>query len=233
METSEKKSVKLLPEFTKGIFRENQIFVSLLGLCPALAITKTVGNALGMGLATLIVLVLSNIVISSIRKIVPKEIRIPVFIVVIATFVTMIEMLLKAYIPNLSDSLGIFISLIVVNCIILGRAEAFASKNKVLPSIMDGIGMALGYTLALVVISLVREFLGTGSVTVWEYFKNGETVKIGFTINPKNKLQIFSNFWLSAPGAFIALGMILGIIIAIQNRLKLRPRKEKKHANAN
>ena len=151
----------LLREFTKGIFWENPIFVIALGLCPALAVSVSLENALGMGLAATFVLVCSNFIISGIRNIVPSQIRIPCFIVVIASFVTIVELLMAAFSPQLARQLGIFVPLIVVNCIILGRAESFASKNKIMPSILDGLGMGLGFTLALSFVAVIRELLGS------------------------------------------------------------------------
>ncbi|HOR18084.1 MAG TPA: electron transport complex subunit E [Bacilli bacterium] len=201
-----------LQNFTKGILKENPILVSVLGLCPTLAITKSVENAIGMGIAILFVLVFSNFIISLIRNIVPNEIRIPMFIVVIATLVTLVEMLMAAFLPALHESLGIFIPLIVVNCIILGRAEAYASKNKPLDSIIDGAGMAIGYTLVLIIISIIREFLASGTITIW-----GD---LQLTVNPEQSAQIFTSFFVSPPGAFIILGLLLGIVAAIRNHKK-------------
>ncbi|HOE07034.1 MAG TPA: electron transport complex subunit E [Bacilli bacterium] len=201
-----------LENFTKGILKENPILVSVLGLCPTLAITKSVENAIGMGIAILFVLVFSNFIISLIRNIVPNEIRIPMFIVVIATLVTLVEMLMAAFLPALHESLGIFIPLIVVNCIILGRAEAYASKNKPLDSIIDGAGMAIGYTLVLIIISIIREFLASGTITFW-----GD---LQLTVNPEQSAQIFTSFFVSPPGAFIILGLLLGIVAAIRNHKK-------------
>ncbi|HCP14714.1 MAG TPA: electron transport complex subunit RsxE [Peptococcaceae bacterium] len=155
--------MKLGKEFTKGIIAENPLFVQVLGTCPSLAVTTSVNNALGMGVAFTAVLVCSNLVISLLRKAVPSDIRIPSYIVVIASFVTMIEMIMNAFAPALYASLGIFIPLIVVNCVILGRAEAFAGKNPALPSIADGLGMGVGYTLAIVAIASIREVLGAGT----------------------------------------------------------------------
>ena len=153
--------MKQLSNFMKGIYKENPIVFSTLGLCPALAITTKLQNALGMGIAFIFVITMSNVVISLIRNIVPKDLRIPTYIVIIASFVTIIEMLLNAYLPEVSKSLGLFLSLIVVNCIILGRAESFASKNNVISSLIDGLGMGIGYTLALAIISIIREVLGS------------------------------------------------------------------------
>lgn len=204
---------------TKGIFKENPLIMALLGLCPALAITTSLENAIGMGMAVLIVLVCSNFIVSLIRKIVPSEIRIPVYIVIIATFVTMVDMLLAAFIPALSSSLGLFIPLIVVNCIILGRAEAFASNNGPIRSIIDGVGMAIGYTAGLVIIASIRELLGKGTLTLWTIYGGAEPHPIRLNLNPASgKLPIFSDFFTSPAGAFIVLGVILAVIAALKNR---------------
>ncbi|MDD3171744.1 MAG: electron transport complex subunit E [Bacilli bacterium] len=199
-----------IQNFTKGLIKENPILVSILGTCPTLAITTSVENAIGMGAAVLFVLTFSNLIISLIKDIVPNEIRIPVFIVVIATLVTLVDMLMAAFFPELHASLGIFIPLIVVNCIILGRAEAFASKNKPLDSILDAIGMSIGYAVVLIIISFFREFFGTGAITIWG------NLKINF--NPENTAQIFTSFFTSPAGAFIVFGLLLGIVTAFRNR---------------
>ena len=157
-----------LYEFTKGIIKQNPTLVTLLGMCPTLAVTTMAKNGIGMGLATTFVLVCSNFVISLLKNVIPKAVRLPCFIVIIAGFVTLIEFLMKGYIPELYSALGVFLSLITVNCIILGRAEAFASKNKIFPSILDGLGMGLGFTLSLFTMGSIREILGTGS---WFGFK--------------------------------------------------------------
>ena len=159
--------MKQIQNFKKGIFTENPLFVTMLGLCPALAITTKLENALGMGIAFTFVLTLSNIFVSLIKNIVPDELRIPIFIIIIATFVTIIEMLLNAFLPSISKNLGLFLPLIVVNCIILGRAESFASKHNVFSSILDALGMGIGYTFALSIVSIIREMLGKGTITVW------------------------------------------------------------------
>lgn len=159
----------------KGLLKENPIFVLALGLCPALAVSTTVNNALGMSAATVVVLIGSNIVISLLRKHIPDEIHIPAYIVIIATFVTLVDMSMQAYLPALSKSLGIFIPLIVVNCIILGRAEAFASKNTVGASVLDAVAMGLGFTVGLTAIALVREVLGAGTITI---FPDGGVISI-------------------------------------------------------
>jgi electron transport complex protein RnfE len=184
-----------LDELTKGVVRTNPIFVLLLGLCPALATSSAMKTALAMGLAATFVLVGSNVVISIIRNAIPKGVRIPCYIVVIATFVTIADLFLKAYAPDVSEEIGIFIPLIVVNCIILGRAEAFASKNNVGSSLLDGVGMGIGFTLALLLLASIRELLGSGKL--W-----GVEVLKGY--NPVAVLA-------SAPGAFLLLGLLLGL----------------------
>ncbi|HEY8395273.1 MAG TPA: electron transport complex subunit RsxE [Bacilli bacterium] len=194
-----------------GIWKENPILVSLLGLCSTLAITLSIENALGMGIAFTFVLIMSNVIISLIRKIVPNEIRIPVYIVVVATLVVIVEMLMSAFVPALYSSLGIFIPLIVVNCIILGRAEAFASKNGVFDSLLDAIGMSIGYTAVLVVLSLIREFLAFGSITVWGNLK----VSMG-----ENPGIFFTKFFSNPPSAFILLGVFIGLANIINSHRK-------------
>ena len=193
-----------------GIVSDNPIFVQVLGMCPTLAVTSSAINGVGMGLSTTVVLVGSNMVISMLRKIIPAKVRIPAFIVVIATFVTIIDLLLQGFIPSLYSSLGLFIPLIVVNCIVLGRAEAYASKNGVLPSIFDGLGMGLGFTVALLILGSIREILGAGQI-------------FGITILPLVIYQPITIFLL-APGAFIALGVML----AVYNYIIARKKKEAK-----
>ena len=192
-------------EITKGIFKESPIFVQLLGMCPTLAVTTSVVNGLGMGLSATVVLVASNMAISLIRNFIPNKIRIASYIVVIAGFVSMIEMLLKAYLPAVSKSLGLFIPLIVVNCIILARAEAFASQNTVGKSAADGLGMGLGFTLALVIISTIREILGNGTFFGMPVF--------GSSFQPATMLIL-------PPGAFIVLGLLIGLINLISSKKK-------------
>lgn len=194
-----------------GILYNNPTFVQLIGMCPTLATTTSLVNGFGMGLSVTAVLVGSNAVISLIKKLVPSKIRIASYVVVISGFVTLIEMLLKAYVPALADALGVFIPLIVVNCLILARAEAFASKNAVLPSVTDGLGMGLGFTLALSVLGAIREILGSGSICGLQFIPSDYNILI---------------FVLPA-GAFITLGVLLGIINAV--RLK----KEEKGGSAN
>lgn len=188
-------------EFTKGLIKENPTLVGLLGMCPTLAITTTAKNGIGMGLATTFVLVCSNIAISLLKKVIPKSVKLPCYIVIIAGFVTLIELLMKGYLPELHKNLGTFLSLITVNCIILGRAEIFASKNKVIPSALDGLGMGLGFTLSLTLMSSIREIMGTGS---WFGLKIPE-------------FQTMTIFILPAGGFFV-----LGCIIAAVNKLANR-----------
>ena len=194
-----------IKELTKGLIKENPTFVQLLGMCPTLAVTTSVSNGLGMGLSATAVLVASNIVISLLRKFIPQKIRIASYIVVIAGFVSIVEMLLKAYLPDLSKTLGLFIPLIVVNCIILARAEAFAAKNGVIDSALDGLGMGLGFTIALLIVSTVREILGNGTFFGINLFGEG--------FQPATMLIL-------PPGAFIVLGIILGIINLISAKKK-------------
>ncbi|MDY0152915.1 MAG: electron transport complex subunit E, partial [Candidatus Cloacimonas sp.] len=189
--------MSFVSELTKGIIKENPIFVIVLGMCPTLATSTSVENALGMGFAATFVLVCSNIFISLIKNITPDKIRIPVYVVVIASFVSIVDMSMAAYVPALHKSLGIFIPLIVVNCIILGRAEAFANKNSVLNSIADGIGMGAGFTLALTVVATFREILGNGT---WLNFKVMPTTYEPMLIT------------LLAPGAFITLGLLMAVM---------------------
>ena len=190
-----------ISNLTRGIIRENPIFVMLLGMCPTLGVSTSAINGLGMGMATMFVLMLSNMAISSVKKVIPDIIRIPSFIVIIASFVTILEMLMQAYLPILYGALGIYIPLIVVNCIILGRAEAFASKNTIWQSLLGAIGMGIGFTLALTILGAIREILGNGSIFGWSF--------IGETGNP---ILLF----IMPPGAFLALA---GIIVVV-NKLR-------------
>ncbi len=193
------KNIKIL---FNGIIKDNPVFVLLLGMCPALATTSSAINGMSMGLATMFVLVCSNIVISLLKNLIPDLVRIPAFIVVIATFVTIVEMMMNAFLPALADSLGIFIPLIVVNCIVLGRAEAFAAKNNVLSSLFDGLGIGLGFTLALTVLGVTREFLGSGKMFSVSIFPED----YGMTL------------FVLAPGAFIALGYLVAVFNKLQRR---------------
>lgn len=186
---------------TKGILKENPTFVLILGMCPTLGVTSSAINGMSMGVATMAVLIMSNIVIALIKNLIPDKVRIPAFIVVIASFVTIIEMLMQAYVPALYASLGVFIPLIVVNCIILGRAEAFASKNGVLDSALDGIGIGLGFTLSLTTIGAVREVLGSGSI-------------FGFTFAE----GVMPLLFILAPGGFLVLGYLMVLFNKVAKR---------------
>ena len=187
---------------TNGILKENPTFALVLGMCPTLATTTSAINGMSMGLATLFVLVCSNVVISMLKNVIPDKVRIPAFIVVIATFVTMVQLAMQAYLPAIYDVLGLFIPLIVVNCIVLGRAEAFAAKNSVGLSALDGIGMGLGFTLSLTVLGIIREFLGAGTI-------------FGFTIYSS---QFAALIFVLAPGAFIALAYMMAAVNKLQKK---------------
>ena len=190
-----------------GIVKENPAFILMLGMCPTLAVTTSAINGLGMGLSSLVVLAISNVVISLLRKMIPDEVRLPAFIVIVASFVTVVELLMEAYMESLYAALGIYIPLIVVNCIILGRAEAYASKNPPLLSLFDGVGMGLGFTIALVIIGSIRELLGAGSI-------------FGIAL-PGNFEPIA--FFVRAPGAFL----VLAIVVAIMNAIGIKSRANK------
>lgn len=196
-----------MKEFTKGLLKENPNLVMLLGMCPTLAVTTMAENGLGMGLATTFVLVCSNLVISLLKKVIPSTVRLPCFIVIIAGFVTFVSLLLDAFLPDLAEALGVFLSLITVNCIILGRAEMFACKNKVMPSILDGLGMGLGFTGSLIVVGSIREILGTGQ---W----------FGMNIMPEF-IEPMTIFILPAGGFFT-----LGCVIAIVGKISKKKPKE-------
>ena len=187
----------------KGIIRENPTFVLILGMCPTLGTTTSAINGAGMGIATIFVLIMSNIVISLIKNLIPDKVRIPAFIVVIASFVTVIQLLMEAYVPSLYETLGVFIPLIVVNCIILGRAEAFASKHNVLDSALDGLGIGLGFTLSLTVIGAVREILGSGSVFGYKFIEGDGMIA-----------------FVLAPGAFLVLGYLMVLFNKATARLR-------------
>ena len=189
-----------------GIVKENPVFVLMLGMCPTLAVTTSAINGVGMGLSSLVVLAISNLVISLLRKIIPDEVRLPAFIVVVASFVTVVELLMEAYMQSLYGALGIYIPLIVVNCIILGRAEAYASKNPPLPSLFDGIGMGLGFAIGLTIIGAIRELLGNGSI-------------FGVSIPGYEPMA----FFIRAPGAFL----VLAVLIAIMNAVGIKNRANK------
>lgn len=203
---------KAMERLYNGFLKENPTFVLMLGMCPTLAVTTSAMNGLGMGLTTTVVLALSNILISLLRNIIPNKVRIPAFIVIIASFVTMVELLLQAYIPVLYDNLGIYIPLIVVNCIILGRAEAYASKNPVFPSFFDGLGMGLGFSFALTCIGALREVLGTGRI-------------FDIQVMPDNYVPV--GIFVLAPGAFF----VLAALTALQNYFKISREKAGKEAS--
>ena len=199
-----------------GIVKENPTFVQMLGMCPTLAVTSSAINGAGMGLTTTCILVLSNFMISALRKVIPDKVRIPSFIVIIASFVTIIQFLLQAYLPSLNSSLGLYIPLIVVNCIILGRAEAYASKNKVLPSIFDGLGMGLGFTVGLTLIGMFRELVGKGCVFGFQILGDGNLLQnsSGIIKGIGNALSLYTpiTIFVLAPGAFFVLAFIIAFI---------------------
>jgi len=190
-----------MSNFTKGFIKENPVFVLLLGLCPTLGVTTSAFNGLGMGLATTFVLIMSNLVVSVIKNFIPDKVRIPAFILIIASFVTIVELVMQAYLPALFEQLGLFIPLIVVNCLVLGRAEAFASKQSLLSSIIDGAGMGLGFAFALTLLGAVRELLGSGAIFSFKFIDS-------------DAMLVF----ILAPGAFIALGYLIAIINRINNK---------------
>ena len=204
---------KIFRQFSDAVVRQNPILIQLLGLCSVLAISTTAMNAIGMGAAVTIVLIFSNVLISLLRKLIPNEIRIAAFIVIISGFVTAVQLLIKAYLPSLDKSLGVFIPLIVVNCIILARAEAFASKNRVLPSALDGLFMGVGYTVALLILSMVREFAGYGTFFGMKVFGEG-FVGVGMLVSP--------------PGAFILLGILIAIVNFVMSKSQNRKKKTDK-----
>ena len=188
--------MKFSEQLKSGVILDNPVFMQTIGLCPTLATTTSLQNAIGMGAAATVVLICSNVVISALRKIIPDKIRIPSFIVIIAAFVTVVDMCMAAYLPSLHESLGLFIPLIVVNCIVLGRAEAFAAKNNPVASLFEGLGMGLGFTIALTLLGAVREFLGTGKI-------------FNLSILPEEYGMLV---FVLAPGAFIALGYLIALI---------------------
>jgi electron transport complex protein RnfE len=197
---------------TKGFFKENPTLILVLGCCPTLAVTTSVTNALGMGAATTFVLLMSNMLISALKNVIPDKVRIPSYIVIIATFVSMIDLLIQGFLPSLSASLGVFIPLIVVNCIVLGRAEAFANKNTVFDSLLDGLGMGIGFTIALTLIGGIREILGSGSFLGYQF------------IPSEYNMLIF----VLAPGAFIVFGFVMAAVRFLVNKRE----EKKKHCAA-
>lgn len=195
---------------TKGFFKENPTLILVLGCCPTLAVTTSVTNALGMGAATTFVLLMSNMLISALKNIIPDKVRIPSYIVIIATFVSMIDLLIQGFLPTLSASLGVFIPLIVVNCIVLGRAEAFANKNTVFDSLLDGLGMGIGFTIALTLIGAIREILGSGSI-------------MGFQFIPAEyHILIF----VLAPGAFLVFGFVMAAVRFLVNKSEAKKNRK-------
>ena len=198
---------KCVERLYNGLIKENPTFVLTLGMCPTLAVTTSAINGIGMGLSSTVVLVMSNLMISLLRKVIPDGVRMPAFIVIVASFVTMVQFLMQGYLPSLYDSLGIYIPLIVVNCIILGRAEAYASKNPAIPSAFDGLGMGLGFTCAITILGAVRELLGAGTI-----LSTGSSALVDFSTMGYTPASIF----ILAPGAFVVLAMC----IAIMNRIK-------------
>lgn len=206
----------LMGEFSKGIIKENPVLRLVLGTCPTLAVTTSLSSAIGMGVAATLVLACSNTVISLLRKVIPQKVRIPAYIVIIASFVTIVQMLVKAFVPFLDAQLGVYLPLIVVNCIILGRAEAFAGKNPVLASLFDGLGMGVGFTAALMCMGIVREVLGSGAIDLTSYF---EGLKIEIPFLKDNPLLIF----ILPPGGFFVFGMLMACV----NRLAEKKGKPK------
>jgi len=203
---------KAVERLYNGIIKENPTFVLMLGLCPTLAVTTSASNGAGMGLTTMVILAMSNMMISALRKVIPDGVRMPAFIVIVASFVTIVQFLLQGYIPALYDSLGIYIPLIVVNCIILGRAESYASKNPVIPSLFDGIGMGLGFTVGLTCIGAFRELIGAGQI-------------FGLQIMPESYEPV--TIFILAPGAFL----VLSLLVAAQNRIKRRAEQKGKQTS--
>lgn len=229
MEKKEYKST-----FISGIIKENPLFVSLLGFCPALAVTKSLEAALGMGVLFTFVLFFSNLLISLLRKLIPEEIKIPCYIIIIASFVTVVKLLCEAYLPELYSTLGVFISLIVVNCIVLGRAEAFSSKNGPVLSMLDALGNGLGYTLAICLIALIREVLGTGMLTFGTTFTfianaNGGVPFKLYLLKGENYGFAFS-FFTNPAGAFLVVAIILAILTLIRNKKENKKKVDAKLA---
>ncbi len=228
-----KEKVSYKKTFLAGLITENPVFVSLLGMCPTLATTKSIEAALGMGFLVILTLIGSNVLISLLRKVIPSEVKIPCYIIIIATFVTIVKMLCQAFVPALYSSLGVFISLIVVNCIILGRAEAFASKNGPGASFIDAIGSGLGFTMAICIIAFFREILGTGAITIGEYFPIG--TKIVLQMIPT---AYAINLFVQSAGGFLTLGLVLAFMawrknkkeekLALEQKKKIEELKAKK-----
>ena len=218
-----KKKFQHAKTFVSGIIVENPVLVGLLGMCPTLATTKSVEAALGMGILVILTLLGSNLLVSLLRNIIPAEVKIPCYIVIIATFVSVIEMLCQALVPALFETLGVFISLIVVNCIVLGRAEAFASKNTPVASIFDALGQGVGFTMAISIIAFIREFIGTGAFTFGEYFPIG--VKIVIQLVP---VEYTISLFVQSAGGFLTLGLVLAVMAAYKNSKEAKIEKAEK-----
>ncbi len=205
---------KCVERLYNGIIKENPTFVLTLGMCPTLAVTTSAINGIGMGLSSTVVLVMSNLMISLLRKIIPDGVRMPAFIVIVASFVTMVQFLMQGFLPSLYDSLGIYIPLIVVNCIILGRAESYASKNPVIPSAFDGLGMGLGFTIAITILGAIRELLGAGTI-----LSTGSSALVDFSTMGYTPASIF----ILAPGAFFVLAMCIALMNRIKRKHGMKP----------
>ena len=205
---------KCVERIYNGLIKENPTFVLTLGMCPTLAVTTSAINGIGMGLSSTVVLVMSNLLISLLRKVIPDGVRMPAFIVIVASFVTVVQFLMQGYLPSLYDSLGIYIPLIVVNCIILGRAEAYASKNPAIPSAFDGLGMGLGFTCAITILGAIRELIGAGTI-----LSTGSSALVDFTNYGFTPASIF----ILAPGAFFVLAMCIAVMNRIQRKHGMKP----------
>jgi len=205
---------KCVERIYNGLIKENPTFVLTLGMCPTLAVTTSAINGIGMGLSSTVVLVMSNLLISLLRKVIPDGVRMPAFIVIVASFVTMVQFLMQGYLPSLYDSLGIYIPLIVVNCIILGRAEAYASKNPAIPSAFDGLGMGLGFTCAITILGAIRELIGAGTI-----LSTGSSALVDFTNYGFTPASIF----ILAPGAFFVLAMCIAVMNRIKRKHGMKP----------
>lgn len=205
---------KCVERIYNGLIKENPTFVLTLGMCPTLAVTTSAINGIGMGLSSTVVLVMSNLLISLLRKVIPDGVRMPAFIVIVASFVTVVQFLMQGYLPSLYDSLGIYIPLIVVNCIILGRAEAYASKNPAIPSVFDGLGMGLGFTCAITILGAIRELIGAGTI-----LSTGSSALVDFTNYGFTPASIF----ILAPGAFFVLAMCIAVMNRIKRKHGMKP----------
>ena len=205
---------KCVERIYNGLVKENPTFVMMLGMCPTLAVTTSAINGIGMGLSSTVVLVMSNLLISLLRKVIPDGVRMPAFIVIVASFVTVVQFLMQGYLPSLYDSLGIYIPLIVVNCIILGRAEAYASKNPAIPSAFDGLGMGLGFTCAITILGAIRELIGAGTI-----LSTGSSALVDFTNYGFTPASIF----ILAPGAFFVLAMCIAVMNRIKRKHGMKP----------